>query len=162
VARTDRSKKLDNMGVVKQDDSMSEDNWFRHSTWTDRDREEFDARLKHSRFASDGAQYLRIQAACLAEAGQDSAAIELLDRLFAEYPDRFQLGQAHLQKAESLVKLGKTESAIQEFRAALQAQRDYPFVRTQACVVFARYVIGNQLTNLYEEVRATIQEFREE
>src|SRR5258708_1677279 len=111
---------------------MRNPEWFRRSTWTDQDREEFDAQLKRCRSASKKAQYLRIQAIHLAEAGLHAAAIELLDQLFVKFPERIELTSAYLQKAESFAFLGQTEPAIREFRLALQAERDFPNVRTNA------------------------------
>jgi tetratricopeptide (TPR) repeat protein len=136
--------------------------WFRRTTWSDADREDFNARLKRSRGAGNKAQYLRIQAGHLAEAGHHSEAIELLDRLFAKFPQRIELAQAHSQKAASLARLGQLEGAIKEFRAALQAERMFPNVRTNAWLDFGWLVVERQLTDLYDEVSRVLQEFREE
>jgi tetratricopeptide (TPR) repeat protein len=141
---------------------MSQDDWFRRSTWTDYDRDEFNARLKRSRGAGNKAQYLRLQAGHLAEAGLHAAAIELLDRMFTEFPAKIHIGQAHLQKAESLAFLGQTELAISEFRAALQAERDFPNVRSQAWLEFGWFVVQGQLTDLYDEALHVLEEFRDE
>ena len=72
---------------------MSKTDWFRRTAWSDADREDFNARLKRSRGEGNKAQYLRIQAVYLAEAGHHHNAIELLDRLFAEFPQKGQLAQ---------------------------------------------------------------------
>ena len=104
---------------------MSKTEWYRRSTWTEQDREEFTARLNRSRGAFYKAQYLRIQAAHLAEAGLHAAAIELLDLLLLKFPEKNDLPFAHRQKAIALGRLRQTESAIEEFRAALAAQREY-------------------------------------
>ncbi len=141
---------------------MSKVEWFRRTTWTDADREEFNVRLKRSRGAANKAQYLRIQAVHLAEAGHHESAIEILDRLFAEFPEKIQLAQAHAQKANSLAKLRQIEAAIQEYRAALQTERDFPNVRTNAWLDFGWLVVEKQLTDFYEEVSRVLQDFREE
>jgi tetratricopeptide (TPR) repeat protein len=141
---------------------MSNTEWFRRATWTDVDREEFNARLKRSRRAENKSQYLRIQALHLAEAGHHDGAIELLDRLFAEFPDSIDVAQAHAQKADSLAKMEQTGAAIQEYRAALQAERDFPNVRTNAWLDFGWLVVEEQLTDLYDEVSQVLQEFRDE
>lgn len=142
--------------------AMSKTEWFRRITWSDADREEFNARLKRSRGEGNRAQYLRIQAGHLAEAGHHAAAIELLDRLFAEFPERIQLAQAHAQKADSLAKLVRIEAAIEEYRAALQTERDFPNVRTNAWLDFGWLVAERQLTDYYDEVSRVLQEFRDE
>jgi tetratricopeptide (TPR) repeat protein len=141
---------------------MSKTEWFRRTTWSDADREDFNAHLKRSRGASNKAQYLRIQAWYLADAGRHADAIELLDRLFAEFPKRFEFAQSHAQKADSLAKLGQIAAAIEEYRAALQAERDFPHVRTNAWLDFGWLVVERQLTDLYEEASRTLQEFRDE
>ena len=74
---------------------MKKREWFRRTTWTADDPEDFDAHLKRSSGDSNKAQILRIQAYHLGEVGNQEGAIELLDRLFAEFPDKAQLAQAH-------------------------------------------------------------------
>ena len=141
---------------------MSKTEWFRRTTWSDADQEDFNARLNRSRGAGNKAQYLRIQAAHLSEAGHHAGAIELLDRLFARFPERIELAQAQAQKADSLAKMGQIESAIQEYRAALQTERDFPNVRTNAWLDFGWLVVKGQLTDFYQEVSQVLLEFREE
>ncbi len=141
---------------------MSKTEWFRRSTWSDADREDFNARLKRSRGASSKAQYLRLQALHLAEAGHHTGAIELLDRLLAEFPDSIDTAQAHAQKAESLAKLGQPEAVIDEYRAALQRERDFPNVRTNAWLDFGWFVVENELTPLYDEIARVLEEFCDE
>src|ERR1043166_6834050 len=141
---------------------MGKVEWFRRTTWTDHDRDEFNARLKRSRGAGNKSQYLRIQACHLADAGLHVAAIELLDRWLTEFPQKIQIASAHLQKAESLAGLGQIEPAIFEFRAALQAERDFPNVRTQAWLSFGSFAVERQLTHLYYEVSDVLREFRDE
>jgi tetratricopeptide (TPR) repeat protein len=141
---------------------MSNTEWFRRTTWSDADREDFGARLKRSRGAGNKAQYLRIQAVHLADAGHHAAAIELLDRLLAEFPQRIELAQAHAQRAESLASLGQIDAAIQEYRGALQTERDFPNVRTNAWLDFAWLVVERQLADYYDEVSQVLKEFREE
>ena len=91
-------------------DPMSKLEWYRRTTWTDVDRVDFDTRLKRSRGTGNKAQYLRIQAYHLAEVGNEEGAIQLLDRLFAEFPEKLQLAQAHEQKGSSLARLGRIEA----------------------------------------------------
>jgi hypothetical protein len=44
---------------------MPEVEWFRRTTWTDRDRDEFNARLSRSRGIGNKAQYLGFKPATL-------------------------------------------------------------------------------------------------
>ena len=141
---------------------MTKTEWFRRTTWSDADREEFNARLKRSRGAGNKAQYLRLQALHLGKAGHHPGAIELLDRMLAEFPEKIQLAQAHSQKAASLAKMGQVEAAIEAYRASLQAERDFPNVRTNAWLDFGWLVLKMQLTPLYDEVAKVLGEFRDE
>ncbi len=86
----------------------------------------------------------------------------MLDRLFAEFPERFELALAHALKADSLAKLGQIEGAILEYRAAMQAERDFPNVRTNSWLDFGWLIVEYQLTGFYDEVSQVFQEFREE
>ena len=141
---------------------MNKTEWFRRNTWTDADRNDFNSRLGRSRGGSRKAQYLRLQALHLAQAGLHLAAIELLDRLFAEFPDKVQLALAHAQKAESLAKIGQPDAAIDEYRECLQTERDFPNVRTNAWLDFCWLVLEMHRTFLYDEVRKVVEEFRNE
>jgi tetratricopeptide (TPR) repeat protein len=140
---------------------MSTPEWYRRTTWSDTDRNEFNARLNRSRGEGNKAQYLRIQAWHLADAGLRVEAIGLLDRLFSEFPVPFELSQAHGQKAESLAFLGRIDDAIREFRTALQCQRDFPnSVRTNAWLDFGWLIVERRMREHYSEVSQVLQEFR--
>jgi tetratricopeptide (TPR) repeat protein len=141
---------------------MNNIEWFRRSTWSDADRTDFNARLKRCRSASNRAQYLRIQALHLAEAGHHEGAIELLDRLLVDFPDSIDIAQAHTQKGDSLAKLGQTESAIEEYRAALRRERVFPNVRTNAWLSFGWLVVEKQLTGHYDEVSQFMESSHDE
>jgi tetratricopeptide (TPR) repeat protein len=142
---------------------MPEPEWYRRSTWTDEDRKNFDARLKRSRGSANKAQYLRIQAVHLADAGLHEAAIELLDRMIAEYPEPIQLSQAHAQKAGSLAQLGRIHAALEEYRAALLVERQLSNrIRSQAWFDFGWLVIEHEFRNQYDEVQRVFQEFLNE
>jgi tetratricopeptide (TPR) repeat protein len=141
---------------------MSQREWYRRVTWNDADRTDFYAHLARSRGAWRKAQYLRIQAAHLANAGHHAAAIELIDRMLAEFPERTELASAHMQKAESLLSPGKLADAIQEYRAALQSERELPNVRTSAWLDFGWLVLKRRLTAYYDEISQVLREFRQE
>jgi hypothetical protein len=86
----------------------------------------------------------------------------LLDRLLAEFPQEIESAQAHAQKGDSLARLGQLECAIHEYRAALQAQRDFPNVQTNAWLNFGWLVVERQLTDYYDEVSQVLEAFRKE
>ena len=138
---------------------MLKTEWFRRSTWTATDRQDFHARLNRSRTAASKAQYLRIQACHLAEAGYHLPAIELLDLLLDKFPQRTELAQAFGQKAPSLASLGKIDAAVEQFIAALDAERRFPNVKTNAWLEFSLFVAENELSDLYDEIIKVLEEF---
>jgi tetratricopeptide (TPR) repeat protein len=140
--------------------AMARDDWYRRSTWSAADQEEFFTRLKRSRTPENKSQYLRIQAGYLAEAGKHAAAVALLDQLFREFPGRFEAAQSHWQKAECMIALKRTEAAIDEFRASLQAQRDFPNVCTDCWLLFPWFIVREKMAALYDEAVAVLQEFK--
>jgi len=130
---------------------MGRDDWYRRSSWTEADRLEFYQRLKRSRGSYHKAQYARIQASYLAGAGHIEPAIDLLNRLFVEFPHESQLAQAHLQKAQCFITEGRIDDAIQEFRATLEAEKRYPKSRTQVWLDFPWFVVTRAMSDLYGE-----------
>jgi tetratricopeptide (TPR) repeat protein len=139
---------------------MGREDWYRRSTWSVVDQQDFLARLKRSRASANKAQYLRIQASYLAAAGNHTAAVELLDKLFLECPERLQLAEAHLQRALCLIELNQHQATIEEFRASLQAQRDCPNVGTTCWLQFPWFIVQREDRALYDEALAVLNEFR--
>jgi tetratricopeptide (TPR) repeat protein len=134
--------------------------WFRRESWSPEAAREFDARLRRTR-AANRAQYLRIQASHLVmvSLGWAEAALSLLGRLVAEYPDEMQLAPAHHQRAECLLALGRPDEAIAAFSAALAAQRAFPLVATDAHAAFAYTVAATARADLFDEALAALAEF---
>lgn len=141
---------------------MKRDNWFRRTTWTTSDQEQFYARLNRSR-AANRAQYLRIQAGHLGAAGAPEcfwAALGLLDKVLVEHPDDIELAQVYLQQADCWLGLGNVENAVGCYRKALQRERRFPKLKTDAFLGFGWMVVEGELTDLYEEAAAVLKEFR--
>ena len=138
---------------------MGRDEWFRRKTWTEQDRVDFFNHLKKARRTSSRAQYLRIQAHHLQEADKPSVALELLDYLFKEFPERAELAIAYLQKAQCLEVMGRVDEVIQAFQDSLKAERNYKNVRTDAPLDFGMFVIRHQRTELYGEAARALEEF---
>lgn len=139
--------------------------WFRKTTWSEADQAGFFARLKRSRGAGKKAQYLRIQA-CHLEATQRPeliwAALSLLDKMLAEYPEQGELASAQGQKASCLAALGRTDEAIASYRDALNTERKFPMRRTRAWLEFGRFVCDHRLVDLYDEAWAVLDELKYE
>jgi hypothetical protein len=138
---------------------MARDDWYRRSTWSAADQEDFFARLKRSRTVESKSQHLRIQACHLAKAGLHAEAADLLDQFFREFADRTELAIAHLQKAQCMIELNRTEAAINEFRASLQAERDFPNSRTGCWLDFPWFIVRQRNAVLYDEALSVLQEF---
>lgn len=139
---------------------MARDDWFRRTTWTETDQNDFFERLKRCRTHTKS-QNLRIQAGYLQKIGTPEmlfAALQLLNLYFAEFPDDFDLAMSYLQAAECHSSLGHREEAIDYFRKSIKRQHDYPNVRTPACFVFGRYVIEIDRTDCFEEVLSAVDE----
>ena len=134
--------------------------WYRRTSWGAAEEADFDRRLARSR-AHNRSQYLRIQATHLVEARPPlyDAALGLLSRLVDEYLDRTQLAQAHLQRAECLIALGREHEAIGAFRAALEAEREFPNSRTVAYLRFAYFIATTGRTDCFDEVLGVLKEF---
>lgn len=108
------------------------------------------------------AQYLRIQAWHLQETGEHAcvrAALELLDRMLADFPEIGQLAHAHGQRAECLDALGHREHALDAYRDSLEAQRKLPSVRTDAYLGFVELILALGREELYGEVTTVLNEF---
>jgi len=130
---------------------MKPKEWFRKTTWTESDQQDFFKRLGRAR-ASGRAQYLRIQAGHLEGAELLLQALELLDLLLRDYPDDLELAMAHLQKAHCLTKLGKEGEAIKAYQAVIQRETEFPKTITDAWLDFGWFVVSRKLRNLYTEV----------
>jgi tetratricopeptide (TPR) repeat protein len=135
---------------------MSSDDWFRLKTWTDADRQAFFARFKRSR---KKAQYLRIQALHLEEAGLSQEAIGLLEMLVSDWPERSQLAQAHYQRGRCLTAQRRHDDALQAYRDAFAAQRAFPGIKNFAHLDFGELALALRRRDLYDEVLARIEEF---
>ena len=135
---------------------MKNEEWFRRTTWSPDAERDFFERLNRAR-APNKAQYLRIQALHLAEAGHAHAALNLLDRLFAEFPDLVQLAIAHSQAAQCHEHLGNTDEAIREYRLALEVQERFPNVDPGTRLEFPWFVVMKKLEPLYDEALSILE-----
>jgi tetratricopeptide (TPR) repeat protein len=128
--------------------------WFRNSTWSPSDKGEFEGRLQQAR-PEQRPQYLRIQAVHLAETGREDLlppAIELLERLLAEYPDSLEVASAQHLRARCHGRMGETLKAVEAYRAAIETERRHQNVRTDAVLDFALFVGEQKLESLFDEV----------
>lgn len=144
---------------------MSTKDWFRHITWTDDDQRDFFARLARAH-KNKRAQYLYIQAATLLEShqrGNTQAALDLLDLGLAQYEPRDdEIENLQHMRARCLEELGRTDAAIEAYRAALQARQNAPQGRSLAPLDFAYLVVREQRTDLYAEAMEALTKYVDE
>jgi tetratricopeptide (TPR) repeat protein len=104
---------------------------------------------------------LRIQAWHLHETDAPEclrAALELLDKLLAEYSNDIELAPAYVLQAECWLGLGQVQRALDSYRKAMQREQDFPNVKAGARLGFGWTVIELELAELYEEVAALLEE----
>ena len=132
---------------------MGRDDWFRNKKWDAATEAHFNEKLSRAR---DKAQPLRIQASYL-ESTNPKAALILLDRYFA-LGSHFDMASAFLNQAEAYLSLGELEEAIRALEKALQRERDFPNVKTQAWSRFALLVAERKLDHLYDKALRVLKE----
>jgi len=135
--------------------------WYRRKSWNKTDEEEFLSKLGRAR--KDGrAQYLKIQAIELVET-KDIALLEvaetLLNKMLTEYPeDNFNKASA-LHTLGDIYKLKKDyKRAIEYYKQALDFEKIYPNVRTQAYLNYSELIVKTGNFELFGEVESLLLE----
>ncbi len=129
--------------------------WYRRKTWTKTDEKEYFAKLNRAR--KDGrAQYLKIQAIELIDTKNENLIIvaeSLLNKYFDEFPED------NFNKSSCLGQLGEIYSlrndylkAIEYFKKAIEFEKVYPNVTTQATIKLSEIVIENNIVAEYKYV----------
>jgi tetratricopeptide (TPR) repeat protein len=139
---------------------MAQVDWFRKTTWSESDAEEFSKRLNRSRTRFHKAQYLLIQASTLSGAGNVSLArpaLELLNRLFSEFPEPSELSSAHLQAAYCYEQLCNTAKALEHLQLSLSAQVNYPNRDTGIFLEYPWFVVRHHLADHYAAALTTLR-----
>ena len=134
--------------------------WFRRTSWTKVDKAEFEQKLwrahRHNR-----AQYVRIQGVHLAEAGHHKAAVELFERVLAEFPEPFEVGSALSGLGQSLLALGEHERALDAMRRCVRSEREDSSGRDNASLEFAFTVACLDARELFREARQVLRDDEE-
>jgi tetratricopeptide (TPR) repeat protein len=144
---------------------MAKDDWFRRTTWTPEDRERFYGFFEQVPSEAFKAQYARVQAYHLYEGGTEEGlrgALELLDIVFERYPDEGQIGPAYSQKGDCLRLLGDMEGALKAWRAAIDAERANPHIRTSAYLDLAWAAATLPIPEDYDAALGLLEEFGNE
>lgn len=135
--------------------STDRGNWYRGTSWTPADQEAFWARLRRSRAPSHRAQYLRIQALSLEQAGIVEPAVPLLAKALLADPGGFDVAEIHHQLATCREKQGRLSEAVEHVRHALAAET--PNHRTGAWLTLGRIAVEHGMHNIYDEVLAILE-----
>ena len=136
--------------------------WFRRHSWTKADQAEFFARLGRSGTPFHKAQYARIQAYELHQAGgarYAREALELLDMIVESWMGDAQRGSVHHQRAECLRDLGRDAEAIQAYCDTFAEQRRSPSDLTNAHLDFAWWISASGKRDLFDEAMSVLEEF---
>jgi tetratricopeptide (TPR) repeat protein len=102
---------------------VPKDDWYRKTTWTSDDANDFFAQLASSQTDIHRAQYLKIQSLTLKDAQQYDAALELVEMAIEKFPNR-EMTQLRKLRAECLWALDRREQSLEAYRSAFQAQRE--------------------------------------
>jgi hypothetical protein len=127
--------------------------WFRKTTWSEADREDFEAHLKRSRGAYNKSQYVRIQASHLENAKPPlyQEALSLLERALTEWRDDSQVACALFQKAKCVLATKGLDAAIPVFREGLEFEKRRSQARTGAWVEFPWQIVKHRRVDLFRE-----------
>lgn len=120
--------------------------WYRNQIWNSEVERVFEEKLHRAKEHKKG-QYLRVQAYTLAESYPE-VALKLLDRYF-EIPGDFFRAQAHFDRASSYLALERVDDALQSYEDALDTERTFPNVRTQARIEYPFIIAVRNLQTHY-------------
>lgn len=133
---------------------MEREDWYRRTTWSQDVKDAFHERLGGSGGSYQKAQCARIQASYLENTGDPhlvEAALELLDLVLAEWPEPSELASRYSQKASCFKRLGNIDSAVTNFRRAIEAEVKSPNFGATARIEFMWFIAINKLVSLYPE-----------
>lgn len=152
---------MDAVPNLKHLDTILMADWFRRKSWTQTDEDEFFKKLNRAR--KDGrAQYLKIQAIELVQT-EDSALLnvaeDLLNKMLIEYrEDNFNKGSA-LSILGDIYKLREDyQKAKGYYKQALDFEKVYPNVITQAYLDYSELVVKTGETASFDEVEQILLE----
>lgn len=135
--------------------------WYRRKTWTNRDEEEFFAKLKRAR-VEGRAQYLKIQAIELVETKEKyllDIAEELLNKVLTEYPERKIETSSVLHTLGDIYRLrANYVKALEYYGQSLDFEKKFPNVITTSYLDFSELAVKTASINLYDFTEALLED----
>ena len=135
---------------------MTAEKWFCNEEWNPTIEQHFFRKLSR---AKDKAQYLKIQAGCLSRR-YPQVALELLNKFFALDSNSIFSAEAFLHEAQAHLALGAKQKAIESFQKALQREREFPNVVTNAWSEYGLLVATENMLELFDDVLKVLQEHK--
>ncbi len=115
---------------------MPKNDWYRKTSWSSGDADEFFAQLACSPTDIHRAQYLKVQALTLKDAGLFQEALALVELTIEKFPNR-EATQLRKLRAECLWALNLREQSLEAYRAAFEAQREQRNILCNVGLAFA-------------------------
>jgi tetratricopeptide (TPR) repeat protein len=125
---------------------MGRHDWYRNADWNPTIEEAFFSKLRRARRK---AEYLRIQAHCLAPK-HPAIALRLLDRYFS-LGEHYDYASAHVARASAYLALGDMNQAICSYEAALAVEDEHPKWITQAWLDLAFLIASEGINERFEQ-----------
>ncbi|MBS7231116.1 hypothetical protein KHA90_08770 [Flavobacterium psychroterrae] len=135
--------------------------WYRRKSWTKIDEEEFFAKLGRAR-KSGRAQYLKIQAIELVDTKEIyllNIAKVLLQKILTDYPeDIFYKSTIFSIFGDIYLLENDIEKSIECYKHAIDLEKIYISVKTDAYLKYSELIIKNQFKNLYTIVEEILEQ----
>ncbi|MEM9652314.1 MAG: hypothetical protein AAGA65_09480 [Actinomycetota bacterium] len=133
--------------------------WFRSSDWSPLAKGDFEARLKRAR-PHNRAQYLRIKALALREAGETSGAVDLSQRITTQHADRqIEVAFAHELLGDLSRSTGDLRNAEVHYRASLLRSPDLSGTTGEVYIKLGEVVLESGSGDAHE-VEALLEDAR--
>ena len=127
--------------------------WYRKTSWTENDENDFFEKLKRAREYSR-AQYLRIQAVTLISTENPnllSVAEDLLNKMLSEFPNERGQQSPALNSLGDIYKIrGNYDKAIEYYKKSLKFEEDFPNTITNSYLDFSELIVKMQKTDEYD------------
>ena len=127
--------------------------WYRKTSWSENDKNEFFEKLKRARDYNK-AQYLLIQAGTLVSTKNPNlldVAEDLLNKMLSEFPNERGQQSPALNSLGDIYKIrGNYDKAIECYKKSLKFEEDFPNTITNSYLDFSELIVKMQKTDEYD------------